>query len=957
MPPRKRDYSLPESLGVSKIESPLEPSCEFEPIRPPDMGSRNERNQKLLRNPLSETMTQSVSDVYRIEDVEVCASQCRLFKDGAERHLRKQAFDVLLYLLRQHERAVGREELIRNVWRGAAVTDDSLGQCISEIREALGDSSRQPRYIKTLPKIGYQFIAPVTNPETSGLAEAPTSPSNDRTQRPETEPDASSVPALKVVGVRRRRFDGRAFLVISAVLISILIIFVLVSRNRISSAPKTNVAATPLVPRRSIAVLGFSNLSGRPEDAWLSTAFSDWLSTDLAAGEQLRTVLPETVAEKQSELQLPRSGFPSGSDLNRIGRQLGADLILSGAYAKLSSGPDGLLRLDLRLQDTRTGETVAALSESGRESHLFNLVSQAGHALRARLAVPEVTSDQASQVAAALPSDPAAARLYAEGLEKLRASNFADACDLLKKAVNLAPSEPMPHAALAAAWAQLGYDGKAEAEARRAFDLSSHLSRADRLLIEARSQEASRNWDNAIRTYGALFSFFPDDLDYGLSLANAQVVGSHWQDALRTIASLRQLPAPMRDDPRIDWQEARAARSLGDMNRAVLSASRAAEKARAAGASSFEARALMEEARSLEPLQDPGRVTSLAKTAERLFAATQDQQGLASATNYLATVQQSQGDDQAARKGYEEALIIDRRIEYQPGIAAINNNLGGIELGLGNTGAALRSYQEAVATYRRIGEQDGVALAEQGLGDVYLATGQLKSAMANYQDSLEICRQIGDRSRGADALAATSQVFWVQGNLNSAVDAVKQAKASFEQVGDHSRSLRLDAELASILIDEGEIPEAVRVARAAATAFPKGHYPAEQVELHLALANALLADHKTGEARDAFATVRQLSGKIHERQLEWSIGITAAQLDAVSGKQGVADAEKQLRNIARDATSLSFPNTAFNARFDLANLELHSSDSALGRVQLNSLRRESSGMGFELIARKSTTGQ
>lgn len=329
-------------------------------------------------------MTQSASNVYRIEDIEVCASQCRVFKDGAERHLRKQAFDVLLYLLRQHERAVGREELIRSVWRGAAVTDDSIGQCISEIREALGDSSRQPRYIKTLPKIGYQFIAPVTGPETSGLAEAPTFPSNDNSQRPEIDPGVPEVPAYKTVGVPLRRFDGRTSLVLvfSAFLIFILIIFVLVSRNRVSGAPKTTAAAAPVFPRRSIAVLGFSNLSGRPEDAWLSTAFSDWLSTELAAGEQLRTVLPETVAQKQAELQLPRSGFPSGLDLNRIGRQLGADLILSGAYAKLNGGPNGQLRLDLRLQDTRTGETVAAFSESGRESQLFNLVSQAGHALR-----------------------------------------------------------------------------------------------------------------------------------------------------------------------------------------------------------------------------------------------------------------------------------------------------------------------------------------------------------------------------------------------------------------------------------------------------------------------------------------------------------------------------------------------------------------------------------------------
>ncbi|MGC2160636.1 MAG: tetratricopeptide repeat protein, partial [Silvibacterium sp.] len=812
--------------------------------------------------------------------------------------------------------------------------------------------------IRTLPKIGYQFIAPVSDPVDSGLAEARTSSTNDCGQQPETDPDVVLVvPIVENILVPKRRITGRKSLVISAVLLSTLAPFVLVRRSRISDSPKAAAAATLVAPRRSIAVLGFSNLSGHPEDAWLSTALSDWLSTELAAGEQLRTVLPETVAEKKSELQLPRSGFPAGSDLNRIGQQLGADLILSGAYATLGRGSGDVVRLDLRLQDTRTGETLAAISESGSESHLFDLVSQAGQTLRAKLAVPEVTRDQANQVAATLPSNPAAAKLYAEGIERLRASDLPDARDLLQRAVSLAPSEPMPHAALASAWEQLGYDRNAESEARRAFDLSSHLSRADRLLIEARFQEASRDWDSAIRTYSALFSFFPDDLDYGLPLANAQVIGGKWQDALQTIAALRRLPAPSKDDPRIDWQEARAARSLGDMNRAVSYASRAAEKARAAGASSFEARALLEEAKSLEPLQNPTRVVSLGQTAEQLFAATQDQQGLASATNYLATVRQDLGDDQAARKGYEDALAIDQRIEYQPGIAATNNNLGSIELGLGDPARALLRYQEAVTTYRRIDEQDGVALAEQGLGDVYLATGQLKLARANYQDSLEICRQSGNRSRGADALAGLSEIFWVEGDLNSAVDAVKQAKASLEQMGDKSSSPHLDAELSSILLDQGKTSEAVNVSRTAAAAFPSYDSATDQVEIHLALANALLAQHKVAEARNAFEAARKVAGNIHDRELLWSIEITAAQLDAASGKQGIVDAEKQLNNIARDATSASFVNVGYTARLQLGKLELNSANSAQGRADLNALRLESSGKGFELIARKSVSGQ
>ncbi len=902
-------------------------------------------------------MTLPASDVYHIENVEISASQCRLFRDGAERHLRRQAFQVLLYLIEQQGRVVGREELIRSVWHGAAVTDDSLGQCISEIREALGDSSRQPRYVKTLPKVGYQFIGPVTGRYETGFTEAATGVRAGVSNPSETGRQAPSGVPGGITRPPNRTFAWRVLLVVTALLLAFLATLSWMRRRPVADLPKADTARSVVIARRSIAVLGFRNLSGHREDGWLSTAFSDWLSTELAAGEQLRTVLPDAVAEKKSELALPRSGFPSGGDLNRIGQQLGADLILSGAYAKLSRGSESMVRLDLRLQDTRTGETVAAISESGNESRLFDLVSNAGETLRAKLAVPEVTRDQANQVAATLPKDPAVAKIYVEGVEKLRAADFPQARDLLEKAVATAPNEPMPHAALAAAWEQLGYDRKAEAEAHRAFDLSSRLSRADRLLIQARFQEASRDWDNAIRTYTTLFNFFPDDLDFGLSLANAQVVGGKWHDALETIAALRRLPAPLNDDPRIDWQEARAARSLGDMNRAMSSASRAADKARAVGASSFEARALLEEARSLEPLQNASRVVSLVQTAQQLFAGTHDEQGLASATNYLATVQQSHGDDEAARKGYEEALLIDQRIEYQPGIAAMNNNLGGIELDLGNASRALERYQESVATYRRIGEQDGVALAEQGLGDVYLATGQLKLAKANYQDSLEICQQSGNRPRGADALAALSRVLWMQGELNSSMDNLKQAKTSFEQLGDKSRLLHLDAEISSVLLDQGKASSAENVARAAAATSQNLDYPTDQVEIHLALANALLAEHKLTEARDAFTVVRRLSNNIHDRELQWSVEITGARLGAASGGQGVLNAEKQLNNIVRDATSMSFVNVAYAARLQLGKLELQSANPGKGRARLEALRWESSGKGFNLIAKQSASVQ
>src|SRR5207245_9759414 len=139
-------------------------------------------------------------------------------------------------------------------------------------------------------------------------------------------------------------------------------------------------------------------------------------------------------------------------------------------------------------------------------------------------------------------------------------------------------------AALAKAWEQLGYDENARGEAKKAFDLSSNLSRAERLLVEGRYRETSRDWDKAAEIYRALFEFFPDNLDYGLALANAEYRANKWKDTLTTIAALRELPVTLRDDPRIALAEQDAARSLGDTKRSEAALGRAAEKAKAAGA-------------------------------------------------------------------------------------------------------------------------------------------------------------------------------------------------------------------------------------------------------------------------------------------------------------------------------------------------------------------------------------
>src|SRR5262249_35713757 len=114
---------------------------------------------------------------YRFDEIEVDASRSCVTRNGQSYYLRQQTFQVLLYLLKNHQRVVGKDELVEQIWDDTAVTDNALVQCITTIRKTLGDDSRHPRFIRTIPKVGYRFIRPIEEhhydgPSDAGSAEA-----------------------------------------------------------------------------------------------------------------------------------------------------------------------------------------------------------------------------------------------------------------------------------------------------------------------------------------------------------------------------------------------------------------------------------------------------------------------------------------------------------------------------------------------------------------------------------------------------------------------------------------------------------------------------------------------------------------------------------------------------------------------------------------------------------------
>jgi DNA-binding winged helix-turn-helix (wHTH) protein len=98
---------------------------------------------------------------YRFDDVIVDRNLFRVSKGDQPKKLEPRAFDLLIYLIEHRDRVVGKQELFEEVWKESFVTDDALAQEIKNIRHAIGDEAGSSRYIRTVHKHGYRFIADV----------------------------------------------------------------------------------------------------------------------------------------------------------------------------------------------------------------------------------------------------------------------------------------------------------------------------------------------------------------------------------------------------------------------------------------------------------------------------------------------------------------------------------------------------------------------------------------------------------------------------------------------------------------------------------------------------------------------------------------------------------------------------------------------------------------------------
>jgi eukaryotic-like serine/threonine-protein kinase len=739
--------------------------------------------------------------------------------------------------------------------------------------------------------------------------------------------------------------------------------------------------------RPTVAVIGFKNQTASPDTDWVSTSLSDMLAAELAAGDLVVPTPGESVARTKIDLGLPNEASYAPGTIQKLHRSLRCDYVVHGSFFDPGKSGGGRVQVDLRLYRANSGEVLAMVTETGNELALPELASRLGATLRAKLGLPGISLSESSELQAAVPATPEATRFYFAGLGQLRSFDLLGAKESLTQATAADPNFSLAHAYLAEAWSALGYDEKAKQEAKTAFELSSHLGREDKTLVEARFREISSEWVRAAELYRSLWTLYPENPEYAIRAADVQIRAGKANDALQTIELLRKQrdsgsSNPIRKDPRLDLKEAEAAESLSDFSKEKQSALRAADGARSRGSRLLEAEALWRACGAMAYLGEAPEAQAacrqsigLAKpvgdlllvargfTILGLVAATQgdpkqsleqhrqalefarkigSRRDITGALTNVGNVLASQGELSAAQKSYEDALGVAQEIGDRGQIITLLNNLATVSQTLGRFPVALRLYQQSFQEARTVMDKGSVARAQSNISFIYSLQGNFTSALENIQEAVRGAEETGNKSDQAQFLCVLGDIQLEQGDLRAAEENYRAGLKLATEIGDKPTAALSRLSLATLNLQAGKAAEAGVLARQAADEFHAQGFKDPESAARNRVAAALLDLERDSEAAKEIDLISQL--KPQDPTVRLAVAITSGRLEMRSGR--VAAGKKELDSAVSEAQRLGIPGLQFEARLAQGEVALFGGDKRTALSLLSVLQKDAAKKGF-----------
>ena len=304
---------------------------------------------------------------YRFGPFEVITGVRQLAKSGTKVKLRGQPYLILELLLARAGEVVSREEIREKLWSVDTFVDfeHGLNTSVKRLRQVLCDSAEEPRYIETVPRLGYRFIAPVevvTEPTKPAgeIAAVEPAPSPPPSARPDPQPQRTSRSRWRLLG------PGFALVV---VLGAAFIVMFARSPGRMQwpfrSANVPVNAAGPAKRFSSIAVLPLENLSNDPAQEYFADGMTDELIGDLAQVGSLRVISRTSVMHYKG----------GNKTAPQIGRELGADALVEGTVER----EEGRVGIRVQLIDAASDRHLWAHNYEYEIKDVLLLQSTAAH--------------------------------------------------------------------------------------------------------------------------------------------------------------------------------------------------------------------------------------------------------------------------------------------------------------------------------------------------------------------------------------------------------------------------------------------------------------------------------------------------------------------------------------------------------------------------------------------------
>lgn len=431
------------------------------------------------------TTIESPAIGYHFDDYELDVLRGCLLHGGKELPLRYQSFLLLLYFVEHPETLLSKDELTSAIWSDTSVTDNALVQCVTEIRRELKDDPRNPRFIKTFPKVGYRFIADVrvvrNGRKSPALRTLPIPQAAGTVDLP--APDLPVVfkpacPSSSRIGVWRQ----------IPLAIALILLFSL-SGDRKPAMELATPAVQPASGLPILAVFPLANETGRQDLDWLREGLSDMILTDLAHTGRWDVLSREKMHSLVGEGSRAALAFDEALE---IARSAHAANFIMGSVS--TSGQQAAI--GIQIFDSGDGHLVATDRASLNDPR--EIVAEAGLLSTDIARRLGHSGEEPTPLADRMTGSVEAYRYYLLGVEKAEQFQNAQAVELLKKSIRFDSRFAMAYARIGYAYAVQDFQPERGLPyLEQAQRLSASLPLMSRLYIEAWSAIARSNYDAA----------------------------------------------------------------------------------------------------------------------------------------------------------------------------------------------------------------------------------------------------------------------------------------------------------------------------------------------------------------------------------------------------------------------------------------------------------------------------